>query len=288
MPGVRALPRAFTFILPYWGGGRWGRGTGGGGIEKQNWKVNQSWSSIINIYSWQRGGGVFFFYMQKLCEYSKRCKRKESIWKTVSAFFSAFISYNLDSYLTLKVFLTIQKELGSIIRFNIYIFPESSPFFLLLFSFLTVFNTQCCFLAVRFSSHKPICAQTEPSGRKASQGWLIFLLFFSGFSFVFEGRVVGHLSNLPCIVLRKEQKGLSCRWVVNNGVPSWRSVRHTCGKPLLVERKSVAAALKFHISSWQGGALVQKLHCQSGGGWGAVGKFKLGPQCSSPWGQTDI
>lgn len=41
-------------------------------------------------------------------------------------------------------------------------FPESSPFFLfLLFSFLTVFNTQCCFLAVRFLSHKPVLRWTR-------------------------------------------------------------------------------------------------------------------------------
>lgn len=165
-------------------------------------------------------------------------------------------------------------------------FPESSPFFLfLLFSFLTVFNTQCCFLAVRFLSHKPVLRWTRVVRRPRVVDsfcffWILFACLF------LRGRVVGHLSSLPCIVLRREQRSRSCGGVSNTNVSRWAIVHHTCGKPLLVERKSVSAALKFHINPWQGGPVVQKLHCQSGGVRGAVWKFKLSPQRPGTWRQT--
>lgn len=109
----------------------------------------------------------------------------------------------------------------SIIKLHIYTFSWKliffffNCFFVFLF-FLTVFNTQCCFIVVRFSppGQKPDCAQMDPGVREALQKLTIFMssenLFFS-----LRTRVVGHLSNLPYNVLRKEQQmcSLSC-WCV--------------------------------------------------------------------------
>lgn len=77
-----------------------------------------------------------------------------------------------------------------------------------------------------------------------------------------------------------------CGRLINTSASRW--AWRTCGKPLLGERKSVSAALKFHVNSWQGGSLIQKLHCQSGGVRGAVWELKLGPQCPGTWGQTQF
>lgn len=161
-------------------------------------------------------------------------------------------------------------------------FPESSSFFL----FLTVFNTQCCFLAVRFLSHKPVLRWTQVVRRPRIVD--SFILNFVC-TFVLERQSGGwpQQSAMYRPEERTEESELwlpyQCQWYSRRAI-----VHHTCGKPLLVERKSVSAALKFHIDPWQGGALVQKLHCQSGGVRGAVWKFKLGPQYPSTWRQTDV
>lgn len=126
----------------------------------------------------------------------------------------------------------------------------------------------------------------DPSGQKASHRWRFFFFQNLFVCLFLRGRVV--VTSAVCHV---------SSWGENRGawVVAWSSIPmcpdewsdpHTCGKPLLVERKSVSAALKFHINPWQGGPLVQKLHCQSGGVGGAVWKFKLGPQGPGTWRKT--
>lgn len=153
-----------------------------------------------------------------------------------------------------------------------------------------MFNTQCCFPAVRFSSHKPVLRWTRVVRRPR-----VFSFFCPRISFVclfFEQQswwvtsAVRHVSSWEggggeqkkseFVVLRLSAPACPDRpWPV-----------HTCGKPLLVERKSVSAALKLHVDPWQGGPLVQKLHRQGGGARGAVWKFKLGPQRPGTWSQN--
>lgn len=62
----------------------------------------------------QLAAGLFFFsYMQKLYEYSvfalKRERGKRASERLLVHFFSAFTSYNIDLYLILKLFQTVQK-----------------------------------------------------------------------------------------------------------------------------------------------------------------------------------
>lgn len=63
----------------------------------------------------QLAAGFFFYYMQTLFEYSvfalKRVREKRVSKRLLVHFFLLFISYNIDSYVILIVFLTIQKEL---------------------------------------------------------------------------------------------------------------------------------------------------------------------------------
>lgn len=160
-------------------------------------ELSQSRIFSVNIYSSEGETFWFFLLYSSFGSWENEYKRRKSIWKIVSAlfffhfFFSWFFKYNIDLYKIHKLFLTIQKWIDqkALLNFISTHFLKAHLLFLFLYSFFsflsTVFNTQCCFIVVRFSppGQKPDCAQMDPEVQDASQSCqplcFCFVFFFS-------------------------------------------------------------------------------------------------------------
>lgn len=205
MPQVREYcPRQ---ILPSLLHCTWSKKTNGEEEEERKKKRNQQTKLIrelsqsrifsVNIYSSEGETFWFFLLYSSFGSWENEYKRRKSIWKIVSAlfffhfFFSWFFKYNIDLYKIHKLFLTIQKWIDqkALLNFISTHFLKAHLLFLFIYSFFsflsTVFNTQCCFIVVRFSppGQKPDCAQMDPEVQDASQSCqplcFCFVFFFS-------------------------------------------------------------------------------------------------------------
>lgn len=166
-------------------------------ISKRNWF--ESWVRAeysVLIFTVQREKPFdFFFYiprsaLEKMNIRGERASERLLVHFFFSFFFSWFFKYNIDLYKIHKLFLTIQKWIDqkALLNFISTHFLKAHLLFLfiyLFFSFLsTVFNTQCCFIVVRFSppGQKPDCAQMDPEVQDASQSCqplcFCFVFFF--------------------------------------------------------------------------------------------------------------